>query len=207
VVQTAPGVPPTQTASVIKASLPVEYVFLQEDEINYYRSKRIEHTITQIQLQSDTIEKDTTELQMRLNFINPVKEIFIVIQNRSNVAPDQNDLFNYQNDLLTTQLDFNNETYLDPDVADSLFMYALQAMNRHTRVPNRYIYNYSFALDPENYRPTGQVNMSRIQNKLLTLTVPTSSQVRDVRVYARSYNIIRIENGLAGVLFIDNNTY
>jgi hypothetical protein len=207
VVQTAPGVPPTQTASVLKATLPVEYVFLQDDEINYYKSKRIEHTITQIQLQSDTIEKDTIDKQMRLNFINPVKEIFIVIQNQSNVAPDQNDLFNYQNDLLATQLDFNNEMYLDPEVADSLFMYALQAMNRHTRVPNRYIYSYSFALDPENFRPTGQVNMSRIQNKLLTLKVPTSSQSREVRVYARSYNILRIENGLAGVLFIDNNTY
>lgn len=207
VVQTAPGVPPTQTASILKATLPVEYVFLQPDEIAYYQTKRIEHVITQLQMQSEVIEPDTTQHMMRLNFINPVKEIYIVIQNQSNVAPDQNDWFNYQNDLSTTQLDFNNETYLDPEVADSLFMYALQAMNRHTRVPTRYIYSYSFALDPENFRPTGQVNMSRIQNKLLTLTVPSSTGFRDVRVYARSYNILRIENGLAGVLFIDNNYY
>jgi hypothetical protein len=51
------------------------------------------------------------------------------------------------------------------------------------------------------------VNMSRIQNKLLTMNLTPYTGIRDVRVYAKSYNILRIENGLAGVLFIDNNYY
>jgi hypothetical protein len=127
------------------------------------------------------------------------------------VAPDQNDWFNYTNEgqhqLTSLQLDFNNETYLDSEVADTLFLYALQPMSRHTRVPDIYLYNYSFALDPENYRPTGQVNMSRIQNKLVTLNLTPSTDEREIRIYAKSYNILRIENGLAGVLFIDNNFY
>lgn len=211
VVQVAPGTPPPQTASIVKATLPVEYVFLQDNEISYYRTKRIEHTITQLQRHSEVIEPNADTVQLRLPFINPVKEMYIVIQNKSNVAPDQNDWFNYTNNgqhqLTTLQLDFNNETYLDPDVADALFMYALQPMSRHTRVPNIYVYNYSFALDPENYRPTGQVNMSRIHNKLLTVNLTPSTDERELRVYAKSYNILRIENGLAGVLFIDNNFY
>jgi len=211
VVQVAPGTPPPQNATILKASLPVEYVFLQEDEIAYYKNKRIEHTITQLQRHSETVESNVNTVQFRLPFINPAKEIYIVIQNKSNVAPDQNDWFNYTNEgqhqLTSLQLDFNNETYLDPEVADTLFLYALQPMSRHTRVPDIYLYNYSFALDPENYRPTGQVNMSRIQNKLLTLNLTPSTDEREIRIYAKSYNILRIENGLAGVLFIDNNFY
>lgn len=81
-------------------------------------------------------------------------------------------------------------------------------MNRHTRVPQRKIYNYSFALDPENYLPTGQVNMSRIINKLLTVNLNYSTDgEREIRVYAKSYNVLRVNNGIAGMLFIDNNVY
>lgn len=203
------------TPKLGKVTMPVEYVFIEDKEIDYFRSKRIEHTITQLQMQSEVVESNT--VNMRLNFINPVKEMYFVIQNESNVLPDQNDWFNYTNytytdnpanhQLVDLKLDFNNETYLDPDVSDALFMYAIQSMNKHTRVPNRLFYTYSFAVDPENYRPTGQVNMSRIQNKLLTMNLTPYTGTRNVRVYAKSYNILRIENGLAGVLFIDNNYY
>ena len=211
-VQTAPGVPVPVSASILRVTMPVEYVFLDDEEKNYYKNNTIEHTITQLQMYSDTIPSDESNFKMRLPFINPVKEMYMIIQNSSNVAPDQNDWFNYTNNgdpqLENLQLDFNNETFISPEIADDLFLRILQPMNRHTSVPSVYVYNYSFALDPENYRPTGQVNMSRIQNKLLTVNLRQDiSQDRQIRVYAKSYNILRIENGLAGVLFIDNNHY
>ena len=212
VVQNAAGVPNPLSARILKVSMPVEYVFLQDDEKNYYKSHKLEQSITQLQMHTETIPPDIGEFQIRLPFINPVKELYMVIQNKSNVAPDQNDWFNYTNNgkpqLKSLQLDFNNETYINPDVADDLFLRILQPMNRHTRVPSIYVYNYSFALDPENFRPTGQVNMSRIQNKLVTINLNESiSQEREVRIYAKSYNILRVEHGLGGVLFIDNNYY
>jgi len=212
VVKNETGVPNPLSARILKVSMPVEYVFLQDDEKNYYKSHKLEQSITQLQMHTETIPPDIGEFQIRLPFINPVKELYMVIQNKSNVALDQNDWFNYTNNgkpqLKSLQLDFNNETYINPDVADDLFLRILQPMNRHTRVPSIYVYNYSFALDPENFRPTGQVNMSRIQNKLLTINLNESiSQEREVRIYAKSYNILRVEHGLGGVLFIDNNYY
>ena len=82
-------------------------------------------------------------------------------------------------------------------------------MLNHTRVPtnesNCFIYTYSFALDPENYLPTGSVNMSRIINQLLTLRLTEySGGTRTIHIYAKSYNVLRIQNGLAGMLFIDS---
>jgi hypothetical protein len=39
----------------------------------------------------------------------------------------------------------------------------------HTAVPQKCIYVYSFALEPEDYRPSGSVNLSRIDNVKLVL--------------------------------------
>ena len=90
-----------------------------------------------------------------------------------------------------------------------------QALRYHTGCPDPAyeFYTYSFALNPELYYPTGQLNMSRIIHKKLDIeldTVPTATSgatVADktrninVGVYARSYNVLHIESGLAGLKF------
>jgi hypothetical protein len=198
-----------------QASLPVEYVYLGDDEINYIQKSKIDYVITQLQLNEIVVPPNVTQVSnWQLYFINPVKEMFILIQD-SNVVTQNNDYFNYYNNdyvngldqLVNVQLQFNWENMLDPTVSDSLYLGNVQFMNNHTRMPNANmrIYNYSFAIDPENYLPTGQVNFSRILNQLLTVNLTPSTRERNVRVYAKSYNILRIQNGLAGCLFMDNN--
>jgi hypothetical protein len=202
----------TVTASgPLQASLPVEYVFLGDDETALIQNAKIDYVITQVQMARDVIPPGETSWPMRLEFINPVKEMFFVIQDH--LVLQNNDYYNFKNtstnldQLDTLRLDFNGETIISDQIADELYLSILQFMNCHTRVPDIYVYNYSFAIDPENYLPTGQVNMSRIYNKNLYLTLTANPNQRDVRVYAKSYNILRIQNGLAGVLFMDNNFY
>ncbi len=62
---------------------------------------------------------------------------------------------------------------------------------------------YSFSLYPELYYPTGQVNMSRISHKLLTLDIDplTGTDDNNTRIYAVNYNILRVANGIAGLKF------
>ena len=124
-----------------------------------------------------------------------------------------NDYYNYVNSstgsdqLIHLELQFNGEDMISQTVADALYLGKLQFLNNHTRFPSAMptVYNYSFAIDPENYLPTGQVNMSRIMNQNIWMSLTPSSAVRNVRIYAKAYNILRIQNGLAGVLFMDNN--
>ena len=177
-------------------------------------------------MQEVHVEPNVSSAQLRLNFINPVKEMFFIIQNTYHTGPKFNTWTNWSNfqynvspkksQIDTLELTFNSEVRLSSDVADSLFLNWVQPLNNHTRsgtTPIGHdigpIYNYSFALDPENYLPTGQVNMSRIINKNLTvnLTPNTSAGGRDIRVYAKSYNILRFADGLAGLLFIENNRF
>ena len=96
---------------------------------------------------------------------------------------------------------------ISQDVADRLYLLYAQPMYHHTRVPKRNIYSYSFALRPEDPEPTGQVNMSRIINKLLKVNLASpysGSDNRNIRIYAKNYNVLRVQDGLAGLLFIDN---
>lgn len=206
---------------LVNATLPVEYVFLDDEEYKYISNSRLEYLITQVQLSKSSIVENQNSAKFRLGFVNPVKEIYTVIQNSDQIESNiitGNDWFNFDNpendsegllnhQLLNMKLEFNDEKIIDDKLADTSFLNALQPMLHHTRVPkgNRKFYSYSFSLDPESYFPTGQVNMSRIQNKILSLELSESTKKRDIRIYAVSYNILRFEHGLAGLLFIDNN--
>ena len=54
---------------------------------------------------------------------------------------------------------------------------------------------YSFSLDPEGDNPAGAVNLSRIKNQVLQLSLTQSYSNRYIRVYAKSYNFMLFEKG------------
>jgi hypothetical protein len=212
--QYAPGnYPGDAIANILQMSVPVEFIFLSTPELNYIKTRQLDYAITQVQQNKQTINSGNTFTQMQLTFINPVRELYMVIQTSN--ALTNNDLFSYSNIYQGTPVDilrnisltFNNETRINSEIANYLYLRRAQPLNFHTRSPTRYIYSYSFSLFPENSEPSGQTNMSRIINKLLNVNINSQEFNVEVRVYARSYNILRIRNGLAGVIFIDNNFF
>jgi len=83
-------------------------------------------------------------------------------------------------------------------------------MNKHvnffSKIPGintlgRQFFLYSFAKDPMNPQPTGQVNMSRISQILLELNLTPPGPVQSFRVAAINYNVLRVENGIGGIMF------
>lgn len=203
---------------MLELTLVTEYVFLSDAELNHFRISKIDYVISQLQLARFNMAENTLSKQVALKFLNPVKELYFVIQNSEFVESDistGNDWFNYNNlenlraplyeQLSNLKLDLNGETIIPSEVADAVYLRGIQPMLSHTRGPNRRFYVYSFALDPENHLPTGQVNMSRIINQILSINSTINTKQRDVRVYALNYNVLRIQNGLAGVIFNDNN--
>ena len=98
-------------------------------------------------------------------------------------------------------LSFNGQDFLSRQVVDASYLQYVEAFNNFLFAPRRKFYLFSFARDPMNPRPTGSINMSRIKDKVLEITTTPYSNTRNIRVYAISYNLLRIENGLAGLLF------
>lgn len=81
----------------------------------------------------------------------------------------------------------------------------LQVWQKHTAAGATGINVYSFAMNPEQWGPSGTCNFSRIDvaQLHLTLTVETvrNQRTAQLRVYARNYNFLRVVSGMAGTTY------
>ena len=76
--------------------------------------------------------------------------------------------------------------------------------HHHTNNPAPGINVYSFAENPENHQPSGTCNFSRIDDSNLEITALSTNiqnYTSNVRVYAFSYNILRIMGGMGGLAY------
>ena len=73
---------------------------------------------------------------------------------------------------------------------------------RHTRVPNNFIYVYSFAINPEDFQPSGTANFSRIDNQQIYMKISDKLIDPMITVFAVNYNILNIAAGMGGLEYI-----
>jgi len=210
------GLSPTGLIKSLK--LTTEMVSLDEEEKQMLSSKKIDYIITQIQESKTNIPVNTTSVfKHKLKFKNPIKELFFVIQRIRKVvngffvssfdydSPNQviNNLYtNYEN-LNNLEFTLDDSTILNKVTGNAINLRAIQSGIHHSRTQlfRRY-YSYSFALEPERWYPTGQRNFSLIKEQIVNLNLhPDSVADRELRVLGLSYNILRIENGIAKTLF------
>ena len=121
--------------------------------------------------------------------------------------------FNYSSRMLIEQgvpaLDIASSFLLQFDGFDRFeeqsaeYFRLVQPWQRHTAIPNDFIYVYSFSLAPEADHPQGSCNGSRLDSIVLQTKMNTSIQsyASGITVYAINYNVLRIAAGLGGVLF------
>lgn len=202
-------VPPTLITTPFTAHLNIEYTYLADKEIEFIRKSRFQ-LIEQVQLNQFFIPNGTNYVQCILDFYNPVKELFFVLQQDSARGYDYSNTATASaasgtigtGDLLAQlELDFNTTERVATEVGTPQFLRIIQPLEFHTRVPDRIFYMYSFSLDPEADVPTGSVNLSRIKNQNLYIyTNPTPTNV-NVRIYAASYNFMEFSNNSANIMF------
>ena len=195
------------TANIKKFSLDNEFVFLTDNERNFMMSRPLDYVITQVQISKFVMNAGENTKSVMLNFSHPVRELFFVSQSEEAVRDNHPHRYNTISNI---KLQFNNTIVFD---RDNDFLVYEQAFKHHVNSPYNYSasYNYlksdfamySFALQPEVYYPTGQVNMSRIAHKLLTIEIDPINSVdnNNTRIYAVNYNLLRVSGGLAGLKF------
>jgi len=210
------GLSPTGLIKSLK--LTTEMISLDEEEKQMLLSKKIDYIITQVQESKGIIPVNTTSIfKHKLEFKNPIKELFFVIQRIRKVvngffissfnydSPNQviNNLYtNYEN-LNNLELTLDDSIILDNVTGNAINLRAVQSGIHHSRTQlfRRY-YSYSFALEPERWYPTGQRNFSLIKEQFVKLDLhPDNVADRELRVLGLSYNILRVENGTAKTLF------
>ena len=220
------SVQPTNDGSINSASLVTDYFFITDNEKSFLRTRPVEYVITQLQIATIPFEPNNASRSVMLNFQHPVKELLFMatLQERNLtpqdgggpdilggiVAESDNTLYlsekiNIRSDtrsIKNISLDFNGSKVFDHGRTHLAYQQSLQY---HTGCPSPAyeFYTYSFALKPEVYYPTGQVNMSRIIHKKLSVELNEVDTLNDifVNVYALNYNVLRIESGLVGLKF------
>jgi hypothetical protein len=115
------------------------------------------------------------------------------------------------NPIEYAKLEFNNEDRFAK--RSGKFFNYLQPGLYHSNTPKDGINLYSFSITPEEHQPSGTANLSKIEKIIFSLWINDSTEKLgypnlnlinlDNRLYifALSYNILRISNGLTGISY------
>jgi len=203
---------PSSELNIISASLICSYVYLDVFErTKFAKQDTFEYLIEQFQMSnlyniSDSIMNYTA----RVFFNHPVKEIFWMY--RSDVALNANDYYNYasisqyntpflksKEPFDTIQIRYNGNDRFEQLPEKYFRLY--QPYKYHSCGTLQYIYMYSFAINPESMQPSGTCNFSKIDNATFNFSFTSNIPDGKIMIYATNYNILKIMNGMAGLLF------
>lgn len=203
-----------------KTSLLCNMVYLEEEERRTFAASTHEYLVDLLQFQGEVEASTGTQTTYHAFFNHPTSELIWVFV--PNACLDASEPFCYgalnkaknnaMDPLVSAKLQFNGYDRFQ-SMPPEYFREIIPAQY-HTAVPSKNVYVYSFALEPEDFRPSGSVNLSRIDNvKLMMEHVDFDGMIHPfdatrtpikgakLRVYARSKNVLRIKSGMAGLAY------
>ncbi len=168
------------------------YIFLDGQERKRFTSQKLDFVITQTQKIEKDIQVGLVDIDLS-EFKHPVKSLIF----GPSIAFD------------TCDIQMNGTTVIE-DMSPQYFhtvqnylrsTHGCSDFSVKTNTPkNTKYYAYHFCLNASKYEPTGTCNFSKI-NKANLILRNVRTESKKCIVYAINYNILRIENGMAGILF------
>jgi hypothetical protein len=132
------------------------------------------------------IQTKKTNTMYNLGLKNPIKEMWLL-------GPSTSNVYQYSNISTPVTLNItNNEYLLTSDVGTSTFLGIVTPYETHSTMPQRNFYQLPFEYFPEKHKPNGTINFSRIGYQVMSNVTS---------VWARSYNVLTIKDGVAGLMF------
>lgn len=193
--------------SIVSSSLIIDYIYLDSQERNKWKSSPHSYLYEQHKrIDSRFLEGEATKA-VPVDVFDAVKQLtFIFVEEESK---DNNDHFNYARraDGLSPITHLNLQAkgnLLFKTKLNEAYYRLLDPFKRNSVNTNKYIYQYSFATEPEEYQPTGFLNFSGLDNNgvVLLFDIRTGSKDTLIYVFAKKYNFFTIKNGNARLRFI-----
>lgn len=204
--------PNKEEINILSGSLEVDFIFLEEEERKIFTKNNLQYLITQTQVSAKSLDDNTNSQQVDFNFNHLVSEIIWVIQNGNvlDLYPlGGNEWFNFSSKSYKNGEINGSDPMIEgkfliegndlTDTKDFKYYRTIVPYQRHTNIPNNFIYVYSFSLHPEEYQPSGTCNFSRIDSSILELKLSEDLVKPIVQIFAVNYNILNISNGMAGI--------
>ena len=83
----------------------------------------------------------------------------------------------------------------------STYFRTIQPYECNLRVPQKNLHMYSFSLEPSKHQPTGTCNFSKLDSVQLEFDGEHNYTNYNIFVFAQNYNILRIMEGMGGLLY------
>ncbi len=189
--------------SLVKCFLLIDYIYLDNDERKRFLEAKHDYLIEQVvKFNDETIE--STNALINIDIGHPCK--FLVWMIKLNYLYD---MFNYTDNYLNGKSLIRKETLLIAgkeriSFRDYNYFNYVQPYQYFKFGPLEGINVYSFSLLPDKLQPAGSCNMGifdNIQIKLNLNPIISINNPATFKGYATTYNILRIINGLAGIVF------
>ena len=203
-------------ASEKSAKVYGNYIYLDKDERETFTKRQMDFIVTQVQgfkTELLTVSNNNTDIggHNRIDlstFNHPIKSLFWGFNASSeNFADDRFTFLEADLQINGTHL-FEKMT---PVYFHTIQNYYKSSYGHSDFIPetevlfNTRYFAYHFCLNASEYNPSGTCNFSRIDNAILSLNGVEKGVLRpsgqELFVYAVNYNVLRIRNGLAGILF------
>ena len=195
--------------TLFDAYMYVDYVYLDNMERMKFAKSNHEYLIDVCQFDNNKIIFNSNN-KIVVGYSQPTKELIIRGQIDNMINDFYKDPYNYTTSfnkktakslikkILIKLNGFNREIDYDKN-----FYSNIQSLQHHRATAPNGVFLYSFALNPFDSQPSGSCNFSKIDDITIDITVEPISYTKPakIRIYALSYNILRIINGVGGLAF------
>ena len=183
-----------------------EYISLTHRDKIRYTTNQLEYLILQTQILKQEFNTLQPIISMDINFFHPCKELywFLLVKNPDGTFNENYFIPNTEIvPIIKSQIILNNEI-IGSDNSTSYYS-IIQPYEKHSRVSLNGINMYSFSLEPEEYQPSGSLNLSYIPHKSIQVTLApelyNSNYTIELCIYCTNYNILHVANGFARLMY------
>ena len=183
------------------------YVFLDTEERNKFINTPMDLVITQVQKTNDKIQLPKTTLDLS-SFNHPIKSLFFGYKAEGGIIEEDKLSFSSADIYLNGTALIENMSPLYFHTVQNYLHSKFGIVNfvetEDSPLYTRY-FAYHFCKNASEYKPTGTCNFSRLDNAKIVIRdiVKGTNRADDdeLTVYAVNYNVLRVRNGLVGILF------
>ena len=208
---------------IVDIKLVCEYVFLDTNERVKFAKKSHEYLIEQLQiLPGEFCNNSKNSLLIPLGFNHPIKEVVWTLHSSSDTIKYGPLWSNQSNRVKDCLIQINgvdrftkesgNYFQIIPKYYNHNGINLSKILENIFNINNKYNLSiasldpfvYCFCLYPEKLQPSGSCNFSKIDNAVLSMNLYSINNLDDIleiRIYALGYNILKISNGMGGLLY------
>lgn len=197
-----------QRFTLSEVAVMAQYIFLSSKERKFFLQRRQEYVIEQ--LQEYSLHNLPAKADIPLQIRRACSELVWVARLQSSYLLGKPYKFTSGSNeelqlLCNLSLNINSDSLYED--TNGIFYGSLQAWSHHTACVSRLpgIYTYSFAINPDDTQPSGTMNMSKVEKSYLHLEIAPGrvgvADTVDLRIFAKTYNILVVQEGVALLLF------